>query len=286
MGKTHLRFTKLHGLGNDFIVIDAITQRVNETEIQAKSPELCDRHFGIGADGVVLVLPSTTADFKMRIFNSDGSEPQMCGNGIRCFARFVFEAGLTDKDMFSIETLAGPIVPALCRTDGVITGIEVDMGLPILLRGQIPIAGGDPQSRVIAEPLNVAGQTFQFTGVSMGNPHAVVFVSDLAAIDLEAVGPLCESHALFPEKINTEFVQVLSPKEAVMVVWERGAGETLACGTGACAVLVAGVLNGVLARKALIHLPGGDLTIEWSESDDRITMMGPATTVFSGEFLI
>ncbi len=286
MGKAHLRFTKLHGLGNDFIIIDAINQRIVESAIQARAAALCDRHFGIGADGVILVLPSTQADFKMRIFNADGSEPQMCGNGIRCFAKFVFEEGLTDKEVFSVETLAGPIVPALIRENGNVVAVEVDMGAPILERAKIPVAKGDPTARVIQEPLQVDGQSFTFTAVSMGNPHAVIFVDNLEEIDLEKVGPLCESHPLFPERVNTEFVQVLSPQEAVMRVWERGSGETLACGTGACAILVAGVLNGLLSHKATIHLPGGELKIEWVKSDGHVMMTGPASHVFSGEFII
>lgn len=286
MSKKTIDFTKMHGLGNDFILIDAINQRIDEAWMQAESANLCDRNFGIGADGVILVLDSEQFDFKMRIFNSDGSEPQMCGNGIRCFAKFVFEAGLIDKDIFSIETLAGPIVPALVLKNNQVQAIEVDMGPAILERGKIPVAGGNPTAQVISEPVEVDGQTYAVTAVSMGNPHAVIFVPDLTEINLEEIGPKFEHHALFPERINTEFVQIVNKSEAIMVVWERGAGETLACGTGACAVVVAGVLTGQLDRKVLVHLPGGDLSIEWQENDGHVMMTGPAQSVFSGKVLV
>ena len=272
----------MHGLGNDFIVIDGLSQRVSEVDFSKEAVFLCDRNFGIGADGVILVLPSTHSDFKMSIFNADGSEPQMCGNGIRCFARFVYENSLTDKVVFSVETLAGVIVPSLVVEDGKIQAIEVDMGLPILERGRIPILGEPKDKPVIHESLSVDGKSYPITCVSMGNPHCVTFVEDLKRIALNEIGPKFEHHPSFPERTNTEFVQIISRSEAGMLVWERGSGATLACGTGACAVLVAGVLNNLLDRKALIHLPGGDLIIEWQE-DDRIMMTGPAETVFKGE---
>jgi len=281
--KHTIHFSKMHGLGNDFIVVDAINQRLEGLDLPELAVNLCDRNFGIGADGLMLVLPSQDCDFKMRIFNADGSEPQMCGNGIRCFAKFVHDRHLSDKEVFSVETLAGVIVPALLIKEGRVEAIEVDMGPSILERGKIPVSGGNASDRVISQPIEVAGKTYQFTAVSMGNPHAVIFVDDLKAIDLEEVGPLFEHHPLFPERVNVEFVQVINPKEAVMMVWERGSGETLACGTGACAITVAGVLNNVLDRRALIHLPGGDLTIEWQASDNHVMMTGPATLVFEGQ---
>jgi diaminopimelate epimerase len=283
--KKTLRFSKMQGLGNDFVVVDAINQTVDDSSLASLSEKVCDRHFGIGADGLILVLPSDHSDFKMRILNADGSEPQMCGNGIRCFARFVYEQGLTEKEVFSVETLAGVIVPALVMKDGKVISVEVDMGEPILERGRIPMAGGDAKNQVVSQPVELDGQTYLVTAVSMGNPHAVIFVDDLTAIDIEKIGPKFEHHPLFPERTNTEFVQILSPNEAVLIVWERGSGETLACGTGACAVTVAGVLNQKLGRKALIHLPGGDLSIEWQD-DNHVMMTGPAELVFKGEITL
>ncbi|MGE4170339.1 MAG: diaminopimelate epimerase [Candidatus Margulisiibacteriota bacterium] len=280
--KHKLHFTKMQGLGNDFILIDGLNQRLDGIDFSKAAEGLCDRHFGIGADGVILVLPSTHSDFKMRIFNADGSEPQMCGNGIRCFAKFVYDEQLTQKDVISVETLAGVMVPALILEHGVVKAVEVDMGEPVLQRSRIPITGPDSDT-VVDEVLAVDGQTFQFTGVSMGNPHAVVFVDDLTTIDLNRVGPLCEHHALFPERVNTEFVQINAYNDAVMLVWERGSGATLACGTGACAVVVAGVLGGKLNRKSTVHLPGGDLYIDWQADDNHVMMTGPADTVFKGE---
>jgi diaminopimelate epimerase len=279
-----IQFTKMQGTGNDFIVVDAINQRWEVTDTGAVAAALCDRHFGIGADGLILVLPSQTQDFKMRIFNADGSEPEMCGNGIRCFAKFVHDAGLSDLDVFSVETMAGPIVPALLKQDGVVVGVEVDMGEPRLQRKDIPMGFGDQTNRVVNEPLAIQGEHFLITGVSMGNPHAVIFCPDLSQVVVADLGPQIEIHPLFPEKTNVEFVQIISATEAKMQVWERGSGETLACGTGACAVLVAGVLTQRLSRKATIHLPGGSLGIEWQESNNHVIMSGPVKTVFTGQF--
>ena len=281
--KKPLYFTKMHGLGNDFILVDGLNQRVDVLTLESLAKQLCDRHFGIGADGLIVVLKSDHSDFKMRIFNSDGSEPQMCGNGIRCFAKFVHDNKLTDKEVFSVETLAGVIIPALLLKDGEVTGVEVDMGPAILERSRIPMLG-DQSDSVVHEPVAIQGETYHVTCVSMGNPHAVIFMESVEDLDIEVVGPQFEGHRLFPERINTEFVQILNKQEAVMRVWERGAGETLACGTGACAVTVAGVLNGLLDRKVLVHLPGGDLIIEWLE-EGHVMMTGPATTVFTGEVI-
>lgn len=270
--KHRLLFSKLHGLGNDFAVVDAINQRVDLNDASRISQLVCSRNFGVGADGLILVLPSSKNDIQMRIFNPDGSEPEMCGNGIRCFAKFVYENKMIEKDVFSVETGAGTIVPALILENGEVKAVEVDMGQPVYSK--------------INEELNVGGQTFRFTDVSMGNPHAVVFVDDLKALDIDRLGPLFENNPRFPKRTNTEFTQVINRKEAVVIVWERGAGETLACGTGACATLVAGVLNNKLDRKATIHLPGGDLLIEWQESDNHIMMTGPATSVYKGEIQV
>lgn len=286
MKHTHtLAFSKLHGLGNDFIVIDAIHQQLPNQDVSTIAQALCDRHFGIGADGLILIETSTHSDLKMRIINSDGSEPQMCGNGIRCLARFAYENNLIDKEVFSVETLAGVIVPAVILTNGVVTAIEVDMGPPFLKNAEIPILG-TPTNSTLNTPITVDGQLFNITTVSMGNPHAVVFIDRPEDIDIETIGPKFEHHSLFPERTNTEFVRIESRTEATMRVWERGAGETLACGTGACAVLVAGVCNGYLDRKATIRLPGGSLSIEWLTTTQHVMMTGPATLVFEGKIEI
>ncbi len=272
----------MHGLGNDFIVIDGISQRLDGLPLDQMAQRWCDRHFGIGADGLILVTESQIQDFKMQIFNSDGSEPETCGNGIRCFAKFVYDNGLSTKEVFSVETGAGPVLPALILKEGRVESVEVDMGVPILTRSKIPMKGPD-QDQVLEELIRVDGHSFPVTAVSMGNPHAVIFVSDLRPLVLERLGPKLEKHPVFPKGVNVEFVQVLNKQEAVMVVWERGAGETLACGTGACAVLVAGVLLNKLDRQAVVHLPGGDLLIEWQEDTGHVMMTGPIETVFQGE---
>jgi diaminopimelate epimerase len=278
-----VEFVKYHGLGNDFILID--NRASSEPRLTPdQAIELCDRHFGIGADGVIFALPGRDGtDYTMRIFNSDGSEPEMCGNGIRCLGRFLADLETADrgvaKQKYLIHTLAGVISPKL-KENGQVT---VDMGVPHLLAAEIPttLAAGD--QRVIDQPLDVVDRTCQVTCVSMGNPHCITFVDDVAAIPLEQIGPQFEHHAVFPQRINTEFIQVVRSDYLKMRVWERGAGITLACGTGACASLVAGVLTGRCDRRATIELPGGCLEIEWT-IDDRIYMTGPATRVFSGTF--
>lgn len=276
-----IEFTKYHGLGNDFILIDN-----RSSSLPVLTPEqgikLCDRHFGIGADGVIFALPGENGtDYTMRIFNSDGSEPEMCGNGIRCLAGFLadLEGESRIKDSYRIHTLAGVITPQL------ISGgqVKVDMGLPKLLAGEIPTTLAPAQEKVISQPLEVAGKTWDVTCVSMGNPHCITFVEDVAAIELETIGSKFEHHPAFPQRINTEFIQVVHRDHLKMRVWERGAGITLACGTGACASLVAGVLTGKCDRTATIELPGGPLQIEWSEVDQRVYMTGPAERVFTGK---
>jgi diaminopimelate epimerase len=271
-----LTFTKYQGLGNDFILVD--NRSSHEPLITPEQAEkLCDRHFGIGADGVIFALPGQNGtDYSMRIYNSDGSEPEMCGNGIRCMARFIADLeGDQAKASYRIHTLAGLITPSM-TDDG---QVRVDMGHPRLISSEIPTT--IPTEKVINQPIEVAGQSWNITCVSMGNPHCITFVEDVAAIDLEKIGPLFEHHPIFPARTNTEFLQVVRPDYIKMRVWERGAGITLACGTGACASLVAAVLNGKADRKATIELPGGPLLIEWAE-DDRIFMTGPATRVFTG----
>jgi diaminopimelate epimerase len=276
-----IEFTKYHGLGNDFILID---NRSSSTPVitPEQAVKLCDRHFGIGADGVIFALPAENGtDYTMRIFNSDGSEPEMCGNGIRCLAAFLadLEGDAKNSDQYRIHTLAGVITPQL-MSDG---QVKVDMGIPKLLAGEIPTTIRPANEKVIDQPLEVAGKTWDVTCVSMGNPHCITFVDDVAAIPLEVIGPQFEHYPAFPQRINTEFIQVVRPDYVKMRVWERGAGITLACGTGACASLVAGVLTLKCDRKATVELPGGPLQIEWLEIDQRLYMTGPAQRVFTGK---
>ncbi|MGB7442102.1 MAG: diaminopimelate epimerase [Coleofasciculaceae cyanobacterium] len=278
-----LEFTKYHGLGNDFILIDNRTS--SEPIITSEQAvQLCDRHFGIGADGVIFALPGVDGtDYTMRIFNSDGSEPEMCGNGIRCLAKFLSELEAADalthsKTQYHIHTLAGVITPKLGSDDKV----TVDMGIPQLLAAQIPTTLAQPDQKVINNPIEVAGESWLVTCVSMGNPHCITFVEDAEAIPLTTLGAKFEHHSAFPQRTNTEFIQVVRKDYLKMRVWERGAGITLACGTGACASVVAGVLAGKSDHACTVELPGGNLEIEWSELDQRVYMTGPAEKVFSG----
>ncbi|WP_416667580.1 diaminopimelate epimerase [Egbenema bharatensis] len=277
-----IQFVKYHGLGNDFILVDN-RHSSDPCLTPEQAIDWCDRHFGIGADGVIFALPGQAGtDYTMRIFNSDGSEPEMCGNGIRCLARFIadLEGKGSSTVSYQIHTLAGVMVPKL-QADGQVT---VDMGLPRLLASEIPTTLTAPDDKVVNQTLEVTGQTWEVTCVSMGNPHCITFVDDVASIPLEAIGPQFEHHAAFPQRTNTEFIQVVSPDYLKMRVWERGAGITLACGTGACASLVAAVLTGRSNRRATVELPGGCLDIEWSD-DQRLYMTGPATRVFVGEWV-
>ncbi|YAI82394.1 MAG: diaminopimelate epimerase [cyanobacterium endosymbiont of Rhopalodia sterrenbergii] len=275
-----IEFTKYHGLGNDFILID---NRLSNSPLVSpeQAVKMCDRHFGIGADGVIFALPGAgNTDYTMRIFNSDGSEPQMCGNGIRCLARFIaqLEGGETLGKTYSIHTQTGVISPRL-EAEG---QVKVEMGTPHLFAHEIPTTLGNINETVINRPLNVAGKLWLVTCVSMGNPHCIIFVEDASAIDLAALGPQFEYHQMFSERINTEFIEVVRPDYLKMRVWERGAGATLACGTGACASVVAGVLTKKCDRNCTVELPGGCLMIEWSEADNRLYMTGPAQLVFTG----
>ncbi|PSB13937.1 diaminopimelate epimerase [filamentous cyanobacterium CCP2] len=275
-------FVKYHGLGNDFILVDN-RHSSDPVLTPEQAIDWCDRHFGIGADGVIFALPGQAGtDYTMRIFNSDGSEPEMCGNGIRCLARFIadLEGKSSSTVSYQIHTLAGVMVPK-SQADGQVT---VDMGLPRLLASEIPTTLVAPDNKVVNQSLEVAGQTWEVTCVSMGNPHCITFVDDVTSIPLEAIGPQFEHHAAFPQRTNTEFIQVISRDYLKMRVWERGAGITLACGTGACASLVAAVLTGRSNRRATVELPGGCLDIEWSD-DQRLYMTGPATRVFDGEWV-
>jgi len=276
-----MRFAKIHGLGNDFVIVNCLNAELSDYPELAR--KVCDRHFGIGADGLILVLPSQIADFKMRIFNADGSEAEMCGNGIRCFAKYLYEAGLTQQHLIRVETLAGIMLPELIVDGGTVKLVKVDMGEPRFAPDAIPV--NLPGEKIVNQPVNFGGVDYHITCVSMGNPHCVIFVDDLAAIHLAKIGPTIEQAPLFPKKTNVEFVERVDRQHLKMRVWERGSGITLACGTGACAVAVAGVLNGLTDRQVTVNLPGGDLHIEWA-ANNHIYMTGPAVEVFHGEYLL
>lgn len=276
-----MRFTKMEGCGNDYIYINAMEEEVRNPEMLAVA--MSERHFGIGADGLVLILDSDVADFRMRMFNLDGSEGEMCGNAVRCIAKYVYERGLTDKEEITLETLGGIKVLRLHIQNGVVIAVTADMGEPILAADKIPVCS--EKEPVIGEKLHILDQDFAFTCVSMGNPHAVTFVEQMAQFPVEKYGSLTEIHPIFPKKANIEFAQVIDRTHLSMRVWERGSGETLACGTGACATLVAAVLNGLCERKVRIQLLGGTLEIEWREADNHIYMTGPARFSFDGVWL-
>lgn len=276
-----MKFTKMHGTGNDYIYINGFVENIEN--LSELSLRLSDRHKGIGSDGLVVILPSEDCDFKMRMFNSDGSESEMCGNASRCIGKYVYEKGLTDKTEITLETLAGVKVLKLwLNEEKRVEKVTVDMGAPVLDASSIPTAFS--QSPVVKSPLPVSDDaTYEVTCLSMGNPHAVLFMDKIDELDLSEIGPVIEHAPCFPNRTNTEFVEVVSDRWLKMRVWERGAGETLACGTGACAAVVAGVLNGLVGRSATVQLRGGDLEIEWSEDDNRVYLTGDAVTVFEGE---
>jgi len=283
-GGIDLLFYKYHGLGNDFVLVDVREQGppAAAEELSALARRICDRHFGVGADGLVLLRPSGAADIYMQIINSDGSEAEMCGNAIRCVAKYLYEHGGHTADGLEVETPAGIIRPRPVMAAGRVEAVRVDMGEPRLEREEIPMHG--PPGRVVDEVLTPdGGGYFRVTAVSMGNPHCVVFTAHVDRVPLAELGPKLENHPAFPRKTNVEFVEVLNPGEVRVRVWERGAGATMACGTGACAVAVAGVLNGLTGRAVKVHLPGGTLFIEWA-GDNHVYMTGPATEVFRGEY--
>ncbi|RRJ66554.1 diaminopimelate epimerase [Paenibacillus oralis] len=274
-----MEFTKMHGLGNDFLVFYGHTELPeNVSELAVK---WCDRYFGVGGDGLVFILPSEKADFKMRIINSDGTEAEQCGNAIRCVSKYVYDNGLVGKENVTIETLgAGVQQVSLQVENGTVKTVRVDMGEPILDGLAVPTTL--EESPVLNRPIEAGGREFSFTAVSMGNPHCVIYVDDAPNFDLTTWGPKLEVHPYFPRKINVEFATVTSRERVEMRVWERGAGPTLACGTGACATLVSSVLNGLTDRAAWIGLKGGDLFIEWDERDNHVYMTGPAEAVYKG----
>jgi len=277
-----MRFTKMHGLGNDYVYVNCFTERVDDPQALARA--ISDRHFGVGGDGLILILPSENADVRMRMFNADGSEGRMCGNGIRCLAKYAYDHGLARVNPMRVETLAGvKEIQLKLGSDGTVAAATVDMGEPILDPQAIPVR--IPQKRAVDVPIRISTHHFYMTCVSMGNPHAVIYVNDVAAIELEQVGPKLENHPLFPERVNVHFVQVHLEHEVTMRTWERGSGITLACGTGASAVCVAGVLTGKTGRRLTAHLSGGSLELEWRQDDNHVYMAGPATEVFEGQWL-
>lgn len=273
-----MKFTKMHGLGNDYVYVNCFEEKIDNPPAVARF--VSDRHFGIGSDGLIMINPSKTADFEMEMYNADGSQGEMCGNGIRCVAKYVYDYGLTDKTQISVETLGGIKYLDLTVEDGKVSLVKVDMGKPELEADLIPIIS--EREQVIDEPIEVDGKEYHMTGVSMGNPHAVIYVDDVKGLDLEKIGPKFENHERFPKRINTEFVHCIDRQTVEMRVWERGSGETLACGTGACAVAVSSILNNLTDTQVTVKLLGGDLQIEWDREKDRVFMTGPATVVFDG----
>lgn len=275
-----MKFTKMHGCGNDYVYVNLFEETIADPA--QLSIAVSDRHFGIGSDGLITIGPSDVADFRMRIYNADGSEAEMCGNGIRCVAKYLYDHKLTHQTTITVETGAGIKTLDLFVEHGKVTQVTVDMGEPILAPEEIPVVAEG--TRVVDEPILVDGKEWRMTCVSMGNPHAVVFVDDVANLELEKYGPDFENHTRFPKRINTEFVQVHSRTEASMRVWERGSAETWACGTGTCASVMACILNGYTDNKVLVHLRGGDLVIEYNPDNNHIYMTGPATEVFQGVY--
>lgn len=276
-----MKFTKMQGTGNDYVYIDCFKEDVASPELLVA--KISDRHKGIGSDGLVLIMPSAVADFRMRMFNPDGSESQMCGNASRCVGKFVYDKKLTDKTEILLDTNGGiKFLKLIPNQSGQIERVCVNMGEPVLVAEEIPVTFSGKM--MINEQINFEPELYNITCVSMGNPHTIIFTDNINKLKLEKIGSKIENFRLFPERTNVEFVEIISPYRANVRVWERGAGETQACGTGACAVLVAGVLNGVLDRQATIQLPGGELQIEWRESDNCVYMTGDAVTVFEGEW--
>ena len=276
-----MKFTKMHGTGNDYIYVNGLVETIeNPAEFAI---QYSDRHKGIGSDGLVMILASETCDFRMRMVNADGSESEMCGNASRCIGKYVYDKGLTNKTTLTLETLAGvKALQLFIGADQKVEKVTVDMGEPILDAALIPVTSD--KNRVINEPLAFNSEIqYNITTVSMGNPHAVIFTTDILQHDLPKIGPVIENATIFPRRTNTEFIEVLTNNHVKMRVWERGSGETMACGTGACASVVAGVLNGLISRRTTVELLGGELTIEWKEEDNHVYLTGGATTVFEGE---
>ena len=274
-----MKFTKMHGIGNDYVYVNCFKETVEHpSEVAIK---VSDRHFGIGSDGLILIKPSEVADGKMEMYNADGSQGAMCGNGIRCVAKYMYDYGITDKTSISVETKSGIKYLDLTIRDGKVDTVKVNMGTPILKAVDIPVRSEKEQ--MIDEPVMVDGKEWKITCVSMGNPHAITYIDDVKNMEIEKIGPKFENHEIFPDRVNTEFVHVIDRNTVEMRVWERGSGETLACGTGACAVAVSSILNGLTEEEVTVKLLGGDLKIFWDRTENKVYMTGSATTVFDGE---
>ena len=274
-----MKFTKMHGIGNDYVYVNCFKEEVPDPSQTAI--KVSDRHFGIGSDGLILIKPSDVADGKMEMYNADGSQGAMCGNGIRCVAKYMYDYGLTDKTSISVETKSGIKYLDLTVENGKVSTVKVNMGAPILKAADIPVLCDTEQ--MVDQPVTVDGKEWKITCVSMGNPHAITYIEDVKNLDIEKIGPKFENHPIFPDRVNTEFVKVIDRKTVEMRVWERGSGETLACGTGACATAVACILNGLTEDEVTVKLLGGDLTIFWDRKENLVYMTGSATTVFDGE---
>ncbi len=274
-----MKFTKMHGIGNDYVYVNCLKENVeNPSEVAIK---ISDRHFGIGSDGLILIKPSDVADGKMEMYNADGSQGAMCGNGIRCVAKYMYDYGITDKTSISVETKSGIKYLDLTLKNGKVDTVKVNMGAPILKASEIPVISEKEQ--VISEPVTIDGKEWKITCVSMGNPHAITYIDDVKHLEIEKIGPKFENHEIFPDRVNTEFVHVIDRNTVEMRVWERGSGETYACGTGACAVAVSSILNGLTEEEVTVKLLGGDLKIFWNREENRVYMTGSATKVFDGE---
>lgn len=284
-----MKFTKMQGCGNDYVYVNGFEERVSDSEKPELVRRLSDRHFGIGGDGVIFINPAAEADFEMEMYNADGSRAEMCGNGIRCVAKYVYDKGLTDKTDISVISCGQIKYLQLFLKEGRVDTVRVNMGAPELRPDRIPVTvaeAGTPleQERIVNAPIIVQGKEYKMTCVSMGNPHAVIFLEDVTNLEIEQIGPYFENHERFPKRINTEFVKVLDKKTVQMRVWERGTGETLACGTGCCATVVACILNGLTDEKVTVKLLGGEIEIEWDREANLVYMTGPAVTVFEGEY--
>ena len=277
-----MKFTKMQGCGNDYIYINGFTEKIAQEKKPKLVRKISDRHFGIGGDGAIFINPSEEADFEMEMYNADGSRAEMCGNGIRCVAKYVYDKGMTDKEQVSIVSFGNVKYVDLYVEDGLVSSVKVNMGAPILDAEKVPVKSTKSQS--VDEPITVNGKEYRMTCVSMGNPHAVIFMEDIAKFDIVSIGPLFENHEVFPNRTNTEFVEVVDRTHVNMRVWERGTGETLACGTGCCATVVACVLNGLTEDKVTVRVLGGEIEIQWDREANLVYMTGPAVIVFEGEF--
>lgn len=275
-----MKFTKMQGCGNDYVYINGFTEKIEDKPAFVRA--VSDRHFGVGGDGAIFINPSEEADFEMEMYNADGTRAEMCGNGIRCVAKYVYDKGMTDKEQVSIVSFGNVKYVDLYVEDGLVSSVKVNMGAPILDAEKVPVKSTKSQS--VDEPITVNGKEYRMTCVSMGNPHAVIFMEDIAKFDIASIGPLFENHEVFPNRTNTEFVEVVDRTHVNMRVWERGTGETLACGTGCCATVVACVLNGLTEDKVTVRVLGGEIEIQWDREANLVYMTGPAAIVFEGEF--